>query len=103
MAYESNETGRTEVFLRPFPRTDTGKWQVSNEGGVAPLWSRDGRELFYVNARRDMAAVTVQSGPQPILGERRTLFHLADELYLSATEYYTPHDVAPDTAPRFPA
>jgi serine/threonine-protein kinase len=96
LAYESNETGRTEVFLRPFPGTESGKWQVSNDGGLAPLWSRNGRELFYVNAGRDMMAVTVVPGPEPRLGEPRRLFPLRDELYMTPTEYYTPFDVAPD-------
>jgi hypothetical protein len=69
---------------------------VSNDGGFAPLWSRNGRELFYVNAGRDMMAVTVVPGPEPRLGEPRRLFPLRDELYMTPTEYYTPFDVAPD-------
>jgi eukaryotic-like serine/threonine-protein kinase len=96
LAYESNETGRTEVYLRPFPNTEAGKWQVSNGGGVAPLWSRDGRELFYVNANRDMIATTVGPGAEPALGARRVLFHLQDDLYMTQTEFYTPFDVGPD-------
>ncbi len=96
LAYESNETGITEVFIRPFPNTDEGKWQVSNGGGVAPLWARSGRELFYVSAGRDMMAVRVGSDTDPQLGEPRALFRLSDELYLEDQEWYTPYDVAPD-------
>ncbi len=96
IAYESNETGRTEVFIRPFPNTDAGKWQVSNGGGMAPLWGRDGRELFYVNGNRDMTAVTVRPGSTPQLGEPTSLFHIRDELYFTFQEFYTPHDVARD-------
>jgi serine/threonine-protein kinase len=96
LAYESNETGRTEVFLRPFPATDSGKWQVSNDGSAAPLWARNGRELFYVNANRDLMAVTVAPGAELRLGEPHRLFHLGDDLYLTPNEYYTPFDVAPD-------
>ena len=96
LAYESNETGRTEVFIRPFPNTETAKWQVSNGGGEAPLWARDGRELFYVNADRAMVAVTVGTGDEPQLGERRVLFRLRNELYLAAPEFYTPYDIGPD-------
>jgi Tol biopolymer transport system component len=96
IAYESNETGRKEVFLRPFPATDDGKWQVSSGGGVAPLWSRDGRELFYVNPAREMVAVAVESAAEPQLGARQVLFRLDDRLYMSSTEFYTPYDVAPD-------
>ncbi|MCH8936939.1 MAG: PD40 domain-containing protein, partial [Gemmatimonadetes bacterium] len=96
LAYESNETGRTEVFIRPFPNTETAKWQVSNGGGEAPLWARDGRELFYVNADRAMVAVTVGTGDELQLGERRVLFRLRNELYLAALEFYTPYDIGPD-------
>jgi serine/threonine-protein kinase len=96
LAYESNETGRTEIFLRPFPDTEAGKWQVSNGGGGAPLWARNGRELFYVSSARDMMAVTVQSAAEPKLGEPQLLFHLPNEIYLTANEYYTPFDLAAD-------
>ena len=96
LAYESNETGRTEVFIRPFPNVDSGKWQVSNGGGVAPLWAKNGRELFYVNENREMVATSVGAGATPQLGERGTLFRLRDELYLASQEYYTPYDVHPD-------
>jgi eukaryotic-like serine/threonine-protein kinase len=96
IAYESNETGRTEVFLRSFPNTETIKRQISNGGGAAPLWSKNGRELFYVNGNRDMVAVTVAAGPEPQIGEGRVLFHMRDEWYLEPQEYYTPYDVAAD-------
>jgi Tol biopolymer transport system component len=96
LAYQSNETGRDEVFLRPFPNTSAAKLQVSNGGGIAPLWARDGRELFYVNRNRDMTAVTVGPGAEPRLGTPRVLFHLPDDLYLAPYDNYTPFDVAPD-------
>ncbi len=97
LAHESNETGRTEVYLRPFPDIQAGKWQVSVNGGVAPLWSRNGRELYFVNGDRDMVVTSVTAGPQvPELGERRVLFRLANDLYLADHENYTPYDVGPD-------
>ncbi len=96
LAYESNETGRTEIFIRPFPNTQAGKRQVSNGGGVAPLWSRNARELFYLSPTRDMMAVSVAGTDEPQLGERQTLFHLDDRIYMSNSEFYTPYDVAPD-------
>jgi len=46
-AYVSDETGREEIFVQPFPLTGA-KWQVSSEGGRAPRWSDDGAEIFYV-------------------------------------------------------
>ncbi len=53
LAYESNESGRSEIYVRPFPGPG-GKWQISTDGGVRPEWSRDGRELFYLNGDRLM-------------------------------------------------
>ena len=47
LAYQSNESGRDEIYVRPFPNVNSGRWQVSADGGTRPLWSRDGRELFY--------------------------------------------------------
>jgi serine/threonine-protein kinase len=96
LAYESNETGRTEIFLRPFPATDSGKWQVSSDGGAAPLWARNGRELFYVNGSMEMMAVTVAPGADPGLGQPRRLFALGDRLYMTRNEFYTPFDIGPD-------
>jgi serine/threonine-protein kinase len=48
LAYETNESGQMQVVVRPFPNVEGGRRQISNGGGVAPAWSRDGRELFYV-------------------------------------------------------
>ena len=48
MAYESNETGLSEIFVRPFPNVDDGRWQVTTTGGTRPLWGPDGTELFYL-------------------------------------------------------
>ena len=48
IAYESDESGRSEIYVRPFPGPG-GKWQISTEGGARPEWSRDGRELFYLS------------------------------------------------------
>lgn len=54
MAYVSDESGKNEVYVAPFPRRD-GKWQISTGGGFGPLWSRNGKELFYVNGSSLMA------------------------------------------------
>jgi Tol biopolymer transport system component len=62
LAYQSNESGQNEVYVRPYPNVDPGRWQVSTEGGITPAWSRDGRELFYVAGdARLMAVATTQS------------------------------------------
>jgi serine/threonine-protein kinase len=46
LAYDSDESGTYEVYVRPFPGPG-GKWQVSTGGGQDPVWSRNGKELFY--------------------------------------------------------
>ena len=77
LAYASDETGRTEVYIRPFPNVDDGKWQVSSNGGQAPLWAHSGRELFYVDAERNMMVAPMPTGPSQ-LGARVRLFKLRD-------------------------
>ena len=49
LAYESNETGREEIYVRPFPNVDDAKFPISAGGGTRPLWSRSGTELFYLS------------------------------------------------------
>ena len=72
IAYESNESGRSEIYLRPFPGPG-GKWQVSTQGGARPEWSRDGKELFFFEADRLMR-VTVDTGPSLAVGRPELLF-----------------------------
>jgi eukaryotic-like serine/threonine-protein kinase len=57
LAYVSDESGRDEVYVRPFPGSE-GRWPISTDGGSQPVWARNGRELFYLNRDR-MMAVTV--------------------------------------------
>jgi serine/threonine-protein kinase len=96
MAYESNETGSTEVYLRPFPQVDASKQQVSIRGGQAPLWARNGTELYYVSANREMMTVPVANAATMQLGTPRVLFRLPEGLYPLASENYTPFDITPD-------
>ncbi len=58
LAYQSDESGRNEVYVQPYPGPG-GKWQISNDGGTRPVWSRDGRELFYINGSKLMAVPIV--------------------------------------------
>jgi serine/threonine-protein kinase len=97
LAYVSNETGRDEIYVRPFPATDRGKWQVSASGGRSPLWAHSGRELFFVDAERNMVVAPVEPVAALQLGPRRTLFTLADDLfYPNLASVYTPFDLTPD-------
>ncbi len=60
IAYESNESGQLQIYVRPLPKVDAGRWQVSTGGGDRPLWARNGRELFFMNGGR-LAVVPVQT------------------------------------------
>jgi Tol biopolymer transport system component len=51
IAYQSDESGRWEIYVRPFPNVDDDRALVSNNGGRFPLWSRDGRELYYLEGQ----------------------------------------------------
>ena len=73
MAYASNESGKYEVYVRPFPEVNKGKWQVSTSGGNSPLWSPDGRELFYRSGDAVMA-VPVETEPTFKPGKPTVLF-----------------------------
>ncbi|HEY9384402.1 MAG TPA: protein kinase [Gemmatimonadales bacterium] len=72
LAYVSNETGRDEVYVRPFPARG-GRWLVSAAGGAEPRWRRDGRELFYRNAD-SLFAVQIPLQPDFAVGRRSLLF-----------------------------
>ena len=72
IAYMSNESGRNEVYVRPFPAS-AGKWQISTGGGRAPRWAPSGGELFYLEGDKMMSVpVTVGDSFQP--GSPRALF-----------------------------
>ena len=90
VAYQSDESGRSEVYVRPFPEGD-GKWPVSRSGGQNPRWSRDGKELFYVEGTTLMAVV-VETTPGFSAGEASRLF---SGLSLQRGNYQN-YDVSPD-------
>ena len=95
LAYSSNESGQFEVFVRPFPNTDSGRWQISTRGGAAARWSRSGRELFFESINGDFMAVPIAPGATFSPGEPRRLFALGGILVGSnIVPYYdlTPGD-----------
>jgi len=60
VAYQSNESGRDEVYVRPFPDVNSGRWQISTSGGQMPAWARSGEELFFVSPDRTIQSVRVE-------------------------------------------
>jgi serine/threonine-protein kinase len=74
LAYGSNETGRYEIFVRPFPNVDDGKVQVSSTGGTAPIWSTDGSEIFYHDSQANLVAASFETDPSFRVTGRTSLF-----------------------------
>ena len=74
VAYDSDESGRNEIYARPFPQ-GSGKRQVTANGGRQPLWSKDGAELFYVEGETLMA-VAVSTVGEFSVGSPKPLFRL---------------------------
>jgi dipeptidyl aminopeptidase/acylaminoacyl peptidase len=73
LAYSSDETGRPEVYVQPFP-VSGAKWQVSTNGGSEPRWRGDGRELFFLSPDNRLMAVEVGTGMSLTAGVPRPLF-----------------------------
>jgi serine/threonine-protein kinase len=73
MAYDSNESGQSQIYVRPFPNVADARYQISNGGGRTPAWARDGHDLFFVN-RTSIMAVTVQLTPTFSAGNPAKLF-----------------------------
>ncbi len=73
IAYQSDESGAMEIYVRPFPGPG-GKWKVSVAGGLAPRWRGDGREIFYVTPEGKIVAVPISSTPSFQQGPPVVLF-----------------------------
>ena len=78
LAYVSDETGRDEIFVRPFPNVTGGKWQISSGGGLEPVWAHNGRELFFRNrATNEITVATFSTtGNSFDLGSVTPLFRM---------------------------
>jgi serine/threonine-protein kinase len=97
VAYVSVESGREEVWVRPFPDAGRARWQISTSGGSEPAWSHSGRELFFVAASDSMVAVQVSTGADADFrtGQRNTLFSRA-ALQIRHGAFHRSYAVAPD-------
>jgi Tol biopolymer transport system component len=98
LAYTSDESGRFEVYVRPYPNVNAGRWQVSPNGGGSPHWSHTGRELFYENGEKALVAAAVVPGVTFTLGAQVTLFNTSG--FAGSTPFnnsrFLYYDVAPD-------
>jgi eukaryotic-like serine/threonine-protein kinase len=63
LAYQSDESGRDEIYVRPFPNVNGGHRQISTSGGTRPLWARRGRELFFLDAANLLHGAAVTTSP----------------------------------------
>jgi len=92
MAYASEESGRREIYVQAYPGPG-GRWQVSSDGGNEPLWSANGRELFYRSGDQ-MMAVDISAEGEFLAGKPRQLFegsYVRADVYVRAI-----YDVSPD-------
>jgi Tol biopolymer transport system component len=90
LAYSSSESGQSEVYVVPF-RGGQGKWQVSQSGGNGPLWSADGRGLYYANL-----SYTVFELPVKELNDNTLQFGTAQPLVSNTSSQLFFFDVVPD-------
>ena len=90
IAYQSEESGRLEVYIRPFPG-DRSAVQVSTAGGRYPVWSRDGREILYLTGPDRIMSVNVKFGAEPVLAQPQELFRIQ-----FGNDGSRPYDIAAD-------
>ena len=90
ISYESDETGRFEIYVRPFPNVEEGKWQISSNGGFRSVWAPEGRELFYRSGEA-MMVVSIETEPTFTPGRPKVLF--TGRYFAGAGRNY---DISPD-------
>lgn len=93
LAYTSNETGASEVYLKAFPDSAGAEHQVSGHGGSAPRWSRDGRTLYFIAGDGRMAAVTVAAGSALEVKDERQFFDVGT---YTLDLFHQSYEVTPD-------
>jgi serine/threonine-protein kinase len=95
VAYTSNESGVNEVYVRPFLSPGGGRWQISNGGGSQPLWSPNGRELFFLDGSAHLNAAQVRAAATfGVTGVVR----LFDAARFVLDPFHQSYDVTPDGA-----
>jgi eukaryotic-like serine/threonine-protein kinase len=93
-AYASNESGEWEIYVTTFPGVQ-GKWQISRGGGTEPRWRGDGKEIFYVDPKGNLTAVSVEAKEDFSAGAPLTLFPMHARAHISSTDLFS-YDVSKD-------
>ena len=91
VAYQSNESGRAEIYVQPFPGPG-GKWQISTNGGTEPQWHPDGTSLFYLAPDTNMMRVDVETGENFEAGIPEPVFQVSLRPVTQDSRYW----IAPD-------
>jgi serine/threonine-protein kinase len=94
IAYESDSSGGFEIYVRTFPDTSAGQWQVSSAGGTRPVWSQNGQELFFLDPRGALMHVLVHSAASWSAETPAKL--LEPRYFIASGNAGRPYDVAPD-------
>ena len=94
LAYASDESGRQEIYVRPFPAIESAKRQVSLEGGINPRWSADGRTLYYIDAAAELVAASVETRPAFTVQARSALFSTTG--YGGSQSMFRSYEPSPD-------
>jgi serine/threonine protein kinase/Tol biopolymer transport system component len=92
IAYQSDISGSLEIYVRPFPNVNDNLYKISTEGGERPLWSENGRELFYFLSPGIMMSVPIETSPSFKAGAPKVLFKGEYQSPANATQY----SVTPD-------
>ena len=96
VAYVSDESGRFEIYLRPFPPAGDTRWQLTSDGGEAPRWRGDGRELFYLESEGGFMAMSMSLGARPEWSSPVQLFQRFVRRGPGAIRDLPPFDVTAD-------
>jgi serine/threonine-protein kinase len=94
LAYEANDSGVFQIYVRPFPEVNSARWQVSTNGGTQPLWAPGGEELFYVAPDGALMRVAVAKGPTWKAGTPTKM--LEGRYVVSTAVAYRNYDVSAD-------
>ncbi len=93
LAYASDESGAMEIYVRPFPDVASARWQVSTVGGLSPVWSHSGKELFYRSTGERLMVVGVRPGATFSFDQPKPLFSTSQYVSINPVPSF---DVSPD-------